>query len=91
MTEPAGSGVVTRAESPRRGGALNVGCLFNSAREGEMEILSDGFPEGSSPVNDGHNESGAKEQPESKIAAPRTAPVDLRKFTLPDRRTRIVT
>jgi hypothetical protein len=69
------------------GGALKVGWLFISAREGGMETLSDDAPAGSSPVKDGHKESDAKEHPESKIAAPRTAPVDLRKFTLPDRRT----
>ena len=57
---PAGSGVVICDESPSRGGAPNVGCLFNSAREGEMEILSGDFHDGASPVNDGHNESGAK-------------------------------
>ena len=52
-----------------------------------MDTLSDVWPAGSSPVKDGHNDSEAMEHPESKIAAPRTAPVDLRKFTLPDRRT----
>ncbi|MDP6687984.1 MAG: hypothetical protein QF384_00660 [Alphaproteobacteria bacterium] len=69
------------------GGALKVGWLFISAREGGMDTFSDALPAGSSPVKDGHKDSDAKEHPESKIAAPRTAPVDLRKFTLPDRRT----
>jgi len=74
--------------APRTGGgALNVGCLFISAREGGMDTFSDVWPAGSSPVKDGHNDSEAMEHPESKIAAPRTAHVDLRKFTLPDRRT----
>jgi hypothetical protein len=53
-----------------------------------MDTCWDALPAGSSPVKDGHNESDAKEHPESKIAAPRTATVDLRKFTLPDRRTK---
>jgi hypothetical protein len=69
------------------GGALKVGWLFCSACEGGTLIFCDEAPAGSSPVKDGHNDSELKEHPESKIAAPRTAPVDLRKFTLPDRRT----
>jgi|TARA_B100001964_G_scaffold41244_1_gene45535 hypothetical protein len=69
------------------GGAPNVGWLFISAREGGMDTFFDAWPAGSSPVKDGHNDSEAIEHPESKIAAPRTAHVDLRKFTLPDRRS----
>jgi|TARA_B100002003_G_C14034255_1_gene498461 hypothetical protein len=69
------------------GGALKVGWRFCSAREGGTLTVCGALPAGSSPVKDGHNESVAKEHPESKIAAPRTAPVDLRKFTLPDRQT----
>ena len=89
---------ITGGAAARLGGGVKVGCLFNSARLGGIDTLSDIlpvivpdlFPVGSSPVRDGHKESDANEHPESKIAAPRTAPVDLRKFTLPDRRTQKV-
>ncbi|MDE0726705.1 MAG: hypothetical protein OSB82_09575 [Alphaproteobacteria bacterium] len=73
------------------GGGVKVGCLFNSAWLGGIDTRPDGWPAvlpaGSSPVSDGHKELDANEHPERKIAAPRTATVDLRKFTLPDRRT----
>jgi hypothetical protein len=76
------------------GAGLKVGCRFSSARLGGIDTRSDVVPAlvpaGSSPVSDGHRESDANEHPESKITAPRTATVDLRKFTLPDRRTQKV-
>jgi len=68
-------------------GALRVGWRFNSAREGGTLIVPNILPAGSSPSKDGHNEFEVNEHPDSKIAAPRTAPVNLRKFILPDRGT----